>query len=90
VLKWVFERCDGKVHATETPIGRLPDPADLDVKGLDLPPATLAKLLNVDVQGWLDEVPRIKEHFAKFGDRLPKGLKDELAGLEQRLKAAKK
>ena len=90
VLKWVFERCDGKVHATETPIGRLPDPADLDVKGLDLPPATLAKLLNVDVQGWLDEVPRIKEHFAKFGDRLPKGLNDELAGLEQRLKAAKK
>ncbi len=90
VLKWVFERCDGKVHATETPIGRLPDPADLDVKGLDLSPATLAKLLNVDVQGWLDEVPRIKEHFAKFGDRLPKGLNDELAGLEQRLKAAKK
>jgi len=90
VLKWVFERCDGKVHATETPIGRLPDPADLDVKGLDLPQATLAKLLNVDVQGWLDEVPRIKEHFAKFGDRLPSGLRDELSGLEQRLKAAKK
>jgi len=44
----------------------------------------------VDVPGWLDEVPRIKEHFAKFGDRLPKGLDDELAGLEQRLKAAKK
>jgi phosphoenolpyruvate carboxykinase (GTP) len=90
VLKWVFERCDGKVHATETPIGRLPDPSDLDIKGLDLPPATLAKLLNVDVQGWLDEVPRIRAHFAKFGDRLPKGLHDELSGLEQRLKAAKK
>jgi phosphoenolpyruvate carboxykinase (GTP) len=90
VLKWVFERCDGKVHATDTPIGRLPDPSDLDVKGLDLPSATLAKLLSVDVQGWLDEVPRIKEHFAKFGDRLPKGLQDELTGLEQRLKAAKK
>jgi len=90
VLKWVFERCDGKVHATETPIGRLPDPADLDIKGLDLAPATLAKLLNVDVQGWLEEVPRIKEHFAKFGERLPKGLNDELASLEQRLKAAKK
>lgn len=90
VLKWVFERCDGKVHATDTPIGRLPDPSDLDVKGLDLPSATLAKLLSVDVQGWIEEVPRIKEHFAKFGDRLPKGLQDELTGLEQRLKAAKK
>jgi phosphoenolpyruvate carboxykinase (GTP) len=90
VLRWIFERCDGKVHATETPIGRLPDPADLDLKGLDLAPPTLAKLLNVDVQGWLEEVPRIKEHFAKFGERLPKGLNDELASLEQRLKAAKK
>src|ERR1700674_1073355 len=24
VLKWIFERCDGKVHAVDTPIGRLP------------------------------------------------------------------
>jgi GTP-dependent phosphoenolpyruvate carboxykinase len=35
-------------------------------------------------------VPLIKEHFAKFGDRLPQGLHDEVAGLEQRLKAAKR
>ncbi len=90
VLKWVFERCDGKAHATDTPIGRLPDPADLDTQGLNLPAADLAKLLSVDIQGWLEEVPRIKEHFAKFGDRLPKGLNDELAGLEQRLNASKK
>jgi phosphoenolpyruvate carboxykinase (GTP) len=90
VLKWVFERCDGKVHATDTPIGRLPEPSDLDTQGLNLPAASLAKLLSVDVQGWLDEVPRIKEYFAKFGDRLPKGLHDEVAALEHRLKAAKK
>jgi phosphoenolpyruvate carboxykinase (GTP) len=90
VLKWVFERCDGTAHADDTPIGRLPAPADLDTQGLNLPAANLAKLLSVDIPGWLDEVPRIKEHFAKFGDRLPKGLQDEVAGLEQRLKAAKK
>jgi len=34
-------------------------------------------------------VPLIKEHFAKFGDHLPKGLQDEVAGLEQRLKSVK-
>jgi len=90
VLKWIFERCDGKVHAVDTAIGRLPAPADLDTKGLDLPAAKVAKLLEVDIQGWLDEVPRIREHFAKFGDRLPKGMQDELTGLEQRLRAAKK
>jgi len=90
VLKWIFERCDGKAHATDTAIGRLPEPADLDTAGLNIPPASLAKLLNVDVPGWLEEVPRIREYFAKFGDRLPKGLQDEVAALEQRLKAAKK
>src|SRR5208282_1749859 len=77
VLKWVFERCDGKAHATDTPIGRVPEPADLDTKGLDLSADKVAKLLNVDINGWLEEVPRIKEHFAKFGDRLPRGLQEE-------------
>ena len=42
------------------------------------------------MQGWLEEVPRIRDHFAKFGDRMPKGLQDEVSALEQRLKAAKK
>jgi len=90
VLKWIFERCDGKVHAEDTPIGLVPAPADLDSKGLDLPVANVAKLLGVDIQGWLDEVPRIREHFAKFGDRLPQGLQDELTELERRLNAARK
>jgi phosphoenolpyruvate carboxykinase (GTP) len=89
VLKWVFERCEGKVHAKETPIGRLPEAGDLDTKGLDLTPEKLAKLLDVNVNEWLAEVPSIKEHFAKFGNRLPKGLSEELKGLEDRLKAAK-
>jgi phosphoenolpyruvate carboxykinase (GTP) len=89
VLRWIFERCDEKVHAKETPIGRLPEPADLDAKGLPLPAGDLAKLLNVDIKGWIDEVPRIREHFAKFGGRLPKELSAEVDALEKRLKAAK-
>ena len=89
VLKWIFERCDGKVHAVDTPIGRLPEPADLDTSGLDLPPASLEKLLRVDRDGWLREVPLIEQQFARFGKHLPQGLQDELAGLEQRLRKAK-
>jgi phosphoenolpyruvate carboxykinase (GTP) len=89
VLKWIFERCDGKVHAKETPIGRLPEAADLNTAGLGINASDLAKLLNVDVDGWIAEVPRIREHFAKFGDRLPPGLKEELDALEQRLRGVK-
>ncbi len=89
VLKWVFERCDGAGKAVDTPIGHLPARGALDLTGLDIPPANMDKLLQVDVNGWLAEVPSIREHFAKFGSRLPDGMKQEVDKLEQRLKAAK-
>ena len=90
VLKWIFERCDNKVHAVDTPIGRLPEPGDLDTQGLSMNEANLAKLLSVDVAGWRAEIPLIEKHFAQFGDRLPQGLKDEVKGLAERLDGAKK
>jgi phosphoenolpyruvate carboxykinase (GTP) len=90
VLKWIFERCDGKVHAVDTPIGRLPEPADLDTRGLDLPAADIHELLGVDVEGWLAEIPSIRGHFAKFGSHLPEGLNREVDELEDRLRKARK
>jgi phosphoenolpyruvate carboxykinase (GTP) len=86
VLKWVFERCDGKAHANETAIGRLPSPKDLDTRGLNISETDLARLLGVDVEGWQAEVPLIRKHFEQFGDRLPQGLKEEVDRLEERLK----
>ncbi|PYX16136.1 MAG: phosphoenolpyruvate carboxykinase (GTP) [Acidobacteria bacterium] len=89
VLKWIFERCEGKVGAKDTAIGRVPEPAHLDTRGLDLPAANLAKLLGVDVEGWLAEVPLIKQHFAQFGSHLPEAMNRELEGLAKRLRSAK-
>lgn len=88
-MKWIFERCDGKVHAQDTPIGRVPDAEDMDTSGLKIPPTDLAKLLSVDRGDWLAELPKIREHFAKFGDRLPEELNQEVRTLEERLQAAK-
>jgi phosphoenolpyruvate carboxykinase (GTP) len=90
VLKWIYERCDGKVHATDTPIGRVPEVADLDTTGLNIRAANVDQLLAVDIEGWLAEIPLIKEHFATFGSHLPEGLNAELKALEERLLAAKK
>jgi phosphoenolpyruvate carboxykinase (GTP) len=45
----------------------------------------MKELTSVDKEGWKAELPLIKEHFAIFGDRLPKALSDELAALEKRL-----
>ncbi|MGH7730764.1 MAG: phosphoenolpyruvate carboxykinase (GTP) [Candidatus Eiseniibacteriota bacterium] len=88
VLKWVFERVTGTGKAVDTPIGRLPAPGALDTSGLRIADDTLTELLRVDVDGWLAELTAIKSHLAKFGARLPQGVKDELAGLEKRLQAA--
>ena len=90
MLKWVFERVSGGGEAIDTPIGRLPAPGALDTGGLDIPPGALDILLKVDVNGWLEELPTIKSHYESFGDRLPAGLRQELAELEKRLLAARR
>jgi phosphoenolpyruvate carboxykinase (GTP) len=89
VLKWVFERVTGGGAAIETPIGNLPAAGALDVNGLDVAPGALDVLLKVDVDGWLAELPLMKQHYESFGDRLPAGLWTELAALEKRLLAAR-
>ncbi|MFB3853549.1 MAG: phosphoenolpyruvate carboxykinase (GTP) [Vicinamibacterales bacterium] len=86
VLKWVFERVTGTGLAVDTPIGRLPAPGALDVAGLDVSPDDLAAITSVDVEGWLAELPLIRSHYEKFGDRLPAELWRELEMLESRLK----
>jgi phosphoenolpyruvate carboxykinase (GTP) len=88
VLKWIFERCEDKAHAIDTPIGRLPLPSDLDTTGLDVSEENLRQLLSVDVDGWLAEVPLIRQHFAKFGTHLPEGMEHELEDLEERLRTS--
>jgi phosphoenolpyruvate carboxykinase (GTP) len=90
VLKWIFERCDGKVHAKDSPIGRIPAVADLDTSGLAMKAADVEELLSVDLNGWLAEVPLIKEYFAQFGSHLPQGLNIEVNALEERLRAVQR
>ena len=90
VLKWIFERCDDEASAQDTPIGRLPARGELDLEGLNIPAENMEKLLHVDINGWLAEIPLIRRHFEKFGDHLPDGLKSEVDQLESRLQAAKR
>ncbi len=87
VLKWVCERCDGKADAVETPIGHLPAPGSLDLAGLKIPDKDLAELLEVKNEDWLQKIPAFREHYARFGDKLPSELANQLDALEQRLKA---
>ncbi len=88
VLKWVVERVTGKAESVETPIGYLPAPGAIDTSELDVTEEQMEELLKVDVQEWLGEIQSIQEHYARFGDRLPAALSEELTALEARLRAA--
>jgi phosphoenolpyruvate carboxykinase (GTP) len=85
VLEWVFERVAGKAEATETPIGDVPAPGAIDTEGLNVSDEDMGKLLAVDADEWRAELPGIREHFARFGDKLPKQLRAEVDRLEQKL-----
>jgi phosphoenolpyruvate carboxykinase (GTP) len=86
VLKWIFERCNNDGRAVETAIGYMPAENAIDRAGLTgVSDADMKELLTVDRQGWLKEISLIKEHYAKFGSRIPNELQVELAALQKRL-----
>jgi phosphoenolpyruvate carboxykinase (GTP) len=85
VLAWMIERCAGRGGMVETPIGQLPRPQDLDLNGLDLPPAALAELLSVDLVQWRKEAADIRSYLQEYGSRTPAALQAELSKLEARL-----
>jgi phosphoenolpyruvate carboxykinase (GTP) len=87
VLEWVFRRVEGKVGADETPIGLVPKAGDLNTDGLDISAAALEELTSVDEDKLRHELPQVREHLAKFGDRLPAAVRTHFEALEQRLGA---
>ena len=88
VLEWIFARCDGAGDAIETPIGNLPTLDAIDFSDLNVDDNDKAQLLRVDIDGWLEEIPLIREYYESFGSHLPSGLMDELDDLEKRLRDA--
>ncbi len=88
VLKWIVERVSGEGSAVKTPIGYMPTSDAIDTNGLDVSAADMEELLKINKEEWLNEVASIKEHYAKFGAKLPKEMENQLAALEKRLQEA--
>jgi phosphoenolpyruvate carboxykinase (GTP) len=80
VLRWVIDRCKGTAKARETAIGHLPDPADLDLQGLDMEAGAIEELLTVDPRLWREEFAGIGKYLSEFGERVPQALESELEG----------
>jgi len=88
VLEWIISRCKHTVDCVETPIGRLPRAEDLRLDGIQVAPATMAALLEVDVEAWKAEIADIGEYLDSYGDRTPAALKAERERVARALETA--
>ena len=85
VLSWMLERCAGKVGATESAIGRLPLPQDINTRGLSISREALTALSAVDADVWRKECAQLREYLGGYGSHLPAALLAELNTTESRL-----
>jgi phosphoenolpyruvate carboxykinase (GTP) len=85
VLSWMLDRCAGRAEATDTAIGYLPKPDDLNLKGLAISPDVLQELLSVKPDAWRKELADVRAYLEEYGQRTPRALYAELDGVEKRL-----
>ena len=72
VIKWMFERIEGKVGARREVLGWIPTKGDLDFTGLEeVSQEDFDKLVRVDANLWQQELESHKELFDSLKDRLP-------------------
>jgi phosphoenolpyruvate carboxykinase (GTP) len=89
VLKWVLDRCHGRVGAQETLLGWVPQTGDLDLRGLDAPREHVEHATRVDLGEWEFELESQKEWFDKLGKTLPPQLELQRQALLAAVKNAR-
>jgi phosphoenolpyruvate carboxykinase (GTP) len=85
IIEWILARCRGEAEGVRTPIGYVPNPRDIDMTGLNLPPEAMTKLLAINRDAWLAELNDITDFFNQFGTRLPAEMWRQQEQLKKRL-----
>lgn len=88
VLKWICDRCEGRVEGRRSPLGIHPKPEEFDQTGLELPPDVFEELFAIDQKAWLAEADEMATYFERFGTHLPPEMRQEVEELRSRLKGA--
>ncbi|HVC06012.1 MAG TPA: phosphoenolpyruvate carboxykinase (GTP) [Solirubrobacterales bacterium] len=85
VLEWIFRRCEDSTEAVESPIGLLPAEGAINTDGLNISEEAMRDLLSVETDLVKEQLPQVREHLARFGDKLPPQVTEQLEALEERL-----
>ena len=75
VLKWIVDRCHGRVGASESPLGWVPHAKDFDISGLvGFGLAEFARVQDIQTEEWKKEVVSQEELYINLNATLPKEL----------------
>src|SRR5215467_10644909 len=85
VLKWIVDRCRGRVHAIDSPLGLQPEYRDLDWRGLDFRPERFAEAMRIDRAHWKRELEEQDRLLAQLGKKQPQALATQRRDLGNRL-----
>ena len=72
VLRWIVDRVRGRAGATESPLGWMPQYAQLDWRGLDFPKQKFKEVMSVDREEWKKELYDQESLFDRLYDKLPR------------------
>ena len=86
MLEWIIRRVENKVDGQDTPLGIVPNAADLNTEGVDVTDDQLAQLLTVDTDAVKAELPQVEEHLARF-EKLPAQVREQFEQLKAALDA---
>jgi len=85
VLKWIIDRCEGRVGANESAIGHIPRMQDLDLDELSaVSPNQMHELLKVNAEEWMAEIAGHKKFFDSLGGVVPEELLKQRENLQAR------
>ena len=82
-LLWLLQLKDGQVEGRQTPVGIVPTKEELDLRGVNIRPEDLEKVLSIDTVRWTEEMAHRERHLAKFD-----GLPDEIWAAHRRVAEA--
>ncbi len=88
VLKWIFDRCDGRAPAKETAVGWTPKASDLELRDLPATPAAVEAALRVDPAEWREELRAHAQWLDHLGPTMPKALRAQLDLLDASVETA--
>jgi phosphoenolpyruvate carboxykinase (GTP) len=72
VLEWILERAHGRAYASETILGWMPRPGDINIEGLSITREQFEQMQSVDVDDFKAEILGQEELFLKLAGDLPK------------------